>query len=131
MFAWIIEILIVPFLKTTIIFPSNQIIDECAGSEIFSFMDNFWVISRVISHWSTKKRQPLSAHGVPSHTRSSLSTSKMLEPCFNNQSPIHFTIFATLSNLTWMNFLPILISAKITQAISNRFFYAADTITFG
>jgi hypothetical protein len=57
----------------------EQILDECAGSKVFSFMDGFLGYNKFKLNLRIKTRWNLFFLGVLSHTRRCLLALKMLE----------------------------------------------------
>ena len=58
----------------------DQIIDNCVGSVIFSFMDFFLGYNQIDSLPSDQHKNPSFAHGEPSHITSYPLALKMMEP---------------------------------------------------
>jgi hypothetical protein len=100
----------------------DQIIDECAGSEIFSFMDGFSGYNQInIAPADQEKTTFICPWGTFAYKKLPFGL-KNVGATFQGQCPMRFMIFATLFSLTWMTFLLILVSAKITLTIFDRFF---------
>lgn len=109
----------------------TQLIDECAGSEMYSLMDSFSGYNQInialadqhkiafICPWGTfaYKKLPFSLKNTVLH--------------FNMQCPMLFMTLVTLYNHTWMIFQLIQSNFRIILSIFAIFFFAVDTTVSG
>lgn len=108
----------------------DQIIDECVGSEIFSFMDSFSGYNQIsIASVDQDKTAFIYSWGLL-RIKISLSALIMLGQLFKERCHMFSMTLKTSFNLIWMIFLLIHISAMTIPTIFNNFFFVVDTTTF-
>ena len=95
----------------------DQIIDNCAGSVIFSFMDGFFGYNQIEILPPISIRRHSFSHGEPLRIRSYLSAWKTLAPCSSMRFPMHFMTLNILLNCTLMTSLLIHSDRRTTPVI--------------
>jgi hypothetical protein len=95
----------------------DQIIDDCAGSEMFSFMDGFSAIIKSIFYLPINQKRHSFVHGGHLLIANYLLGLRMPEQLFNGLCLMHFMTSSTLCNPISMICLLILYIELITLSI--------------
>jgi hypothetical protein len=109
----------------------DQIIDNCAGSVIFSFMDGFFQdTTRLTSYQLINIKQPSSSLGGHSLIRNYLLVLKMLELLFSGPCHTHSTISNILLNPTSMTYPLTRLIDETTLVTYEPFFFDVGFTTY-